>query len=131
MNITLGGTKRPAAELALYSWREEALEEFDKHFDPNTKAFFDSLSSCLKVNNLSLLRKINIPTLIIGGQYDSVIPVWMQKWMHRLIPQSEFIIIRKTGHVAKLEAKDRFNQVVRNFLVKHQHKKVHEERAAI
>lgn len=131
MNITFGGTKKPAAELALYSWGEESIEEFDNHFDPNPKAFFASLHSCLKVNNIRLLRKINIPTLVIGGQYDSVIPVWMQARMHSLMQHSDFIIMRKTGHVSKLEAKDRFNQVVRNFLRRHKQIKVKDETAAI
>jgi pimeloyl-ACP methyl ester carboxylesterase len=129
-NFTNGGKKKPAA-LALYSWEEENLEAFDSHFAPNHKAFFDSLHSCLKVNNIDLLRRINVPTLVIGGQYDSVIPVWMQVWMHKLMPHSEFVIIRKTGHVAKLEAKDRFNQLVRNFLAKHKHRTEKEERTAI
>mgnify|MGYP005828498547 CR=1 FL=1 len=110
--------KKPAAQLALYSWNRNVIEEFKDHFQPSQKAFRESLESCLKVNNINLLKKINIPTLVIGGQYDSVIPVWMQVWMHKLIPHSEFVIMRETGHVAKLEAKERFNQIIREFLNK-------------
>jgi pimeloyl-ACP methyl ester carboxylesterase len=131
VHLTTGRKKKPAAALALYSWEEEYLEEFDNHFAPNQKAFFDSLQSCLKVNNINLLRRINVPTLVIGGQYDSVIPVWMQVWMHKLMPHSEFVIMRKTGHVAKLEAKDRFNQLIRSFLAKHQHRTENNKRTAI
>ncbi|WP_404332520.1 alpha/beta fold hydrolase [Mesobacillus maritimus] len=130
-NLTSGGKKKPAAALALYSWEDEHLEEFDNHFAPNHKAFFDSLHSCLKVNNLALLRKISVPTLVIGGQYDSVIPVWIQVWMHKLMPHSEFVIMRKTGHVAKLEAKERFNQLVRNFLARHRQRNNSDERISI
>ena len=46
-----------------------------------------------------------------------VLPIWIQLWMHKLIPHSEFIIMRNTGHLAKLEAKDRFNNLLRKFLV--------------
>jgi 3-oxoadipate enol-lactonase len=71
------------------------------------------------VNNLTLLPKIKVPTLIIGGQYDSVIPVWVQLLMHKQIRHSEFVIFKNTGHIVKLEAKDEFNEVLRSFLNKH------------
>jgi 3-oxoadipate enol-lactonase len=55
----------------------------------------------------------------MGSQYDSVIPVWMQLLMHKKIQHSEFVIIRNTAHIAKLEQKDAFNRILRNFLKKH------------
>lgn len=105
-----------AARLSLYSWSDKNIEEFCLFFQPKHHIFIPSLKACLEVDNLSLLPTIKVPTLIIGGQYDSVLPVWIQLWMHKMIPHSEFIIIRNTGHVAKLEAKDRFNELLRSFL---------------
>jgi pimeloyl-ACP methyl ester carboxylesterase len=105
-----------AARLALYSWNKETVEKFDKFFQPKQHIFIKSLTACFKVNNLALLPSVNVPTLIVGGQYDCVLPVWIQAWMHKLIPDSEFIIMRNTGHLAKLEAKDRFNHLLRRFL---------------
>jgi pimeloyl-ACP methyl ester carboxylesterase len=74
------------------------------------------MKACLQVNNICLLPKITVPTLIIGGQYDAVTPVWIQLLMHKQIRHSEFVIFKNTGHIAKLEAKDAFNNVLRNFL---------------
>ncbi|MEH7304894.1 alpha/beta fold hydrolase [Neobacillus drentensis] len=108
-----------SAKVCLYSWSKENIETFYKFYKPNKEFFFKSLEACLKVNNLTLLPKIKVPTLIIGGQYDSVIPVWVQFLMHKQIRHSEFVIFRNTGHIAKLEAKDEFNQVLRTFLNKH------------
>lgn len=105
------------SKMALYSWKKEMKEIFSHSFHPKHHIFLQSLNTCLDVNNLSLLPKINIPTLIIGGQYDSVLPVWIQACMHKLILPSEFIIMRNTGHIAKLEAKDRFNNLLRKFLI--------------
>ncbi|WP_251553795.1 alpha/beta fold hydrolase [Neobacillus muris] len=104
------------ARMALYSWNDETVSNFNQLFRPKQDIFINSLKSCLEVNNLSLLRKIKIPTLIIGGQYDSVLPVWIQACMHKQIPHSKFVIIRNTGHLAKLEAKDHFNLLLRSFL---------------
>ncbi|CRK80712.1 alpha/beta fold hydrolase [Neobacillus massiliamazoniensis] len=108
------------ARISLYSWKDENIEKFSLYFRPKQNSFLLSLKSCFEVNNLSLLPAIKVPTLIIGGQYDAVVPVWIQFWMHRLIPHSEFIIMRNTGHIAKLEANDRFNLVLRNFLNRQQ-----------
>lgn len=107
------------SRMALYSWNKEVYKNFTQIFQPKHDIFIQSLKTCLDVNNLSLLPNIKVPTLIIGGQYDSVLPVWIQAWMHKLIPHSKFIIMRNTGHLAKLEAKDRFNQLLVNFLTKH------------
>lgn len=114
---TSGRHSEFAARMALYSWNKETLEKFDKFFQPKQHIFINSLVSCFEVNNLSLLPMIDVPTLIVGGQYDSILPIWIQAWMHKLIPNSEFIIMRNTGHLAKLEAKDRFNNLLRKFLV--------------
>ncbi|WP_040204624.1 alpha/beta fold hydrolase [Neobacillus jeddahensis] len=111
--------RETAAKICLYSWSKENFDHFYQFYKPNSEFYFKAMEACLKVNNLTLLPRIKIPTLIIGGQYDSVIPVWVQLLMHKQIPHSEFVIFRNTGHIAKLEAKDAFNDVLRTFLNKH------------
>ncbi|MEH7177432.1 alpha/beta fold hydrolase [Neobacillus vireti] len=116
--LSIKEEKDIAARVCLYSWSESNLEAFHKFYQPNRKFYLLSLKACLEVNNLCLLPKIKVPTLIIGGQYDSVTPVWLQLWMHNQIRHSEFIIFRNTGHIAKLEAKEAFNDVLKKFLNK-------------
>lgn len=108
-----------AARVCLYSWSEENFEEFSKFYKPNREYYVKAMKACLRVNNVCLLPTIKVPTLIIGGQYDSVTPVWIQLLMHKAIRHSEFVIFKNTGHIAKLEAKEAFNKVLRNFLNKH------------
>jgi 3-oxoadipate enol-lactonase len=108
-----------SAKVCLYSWSKENFENFSKFYKPNKEFFFKAMEACLKVNNLTLLPKIKVPTLIIGGQYDSITPIWIQCMMHKQIRHSEFVIFRNTGHIVKLEAKDEFNEVLRTFLNKH------------
>jgi 3-oxoadipate enol-lactonase len=107
-----------ASRICLFSWKHDVLEQFQEYFKPNPGYFLKSLEACLEVNNVGLLSKIKVPTLIIGGQYDSVLPVWIQYLMHKQIRHSEFIILRNCGHIAKLEAKNSFNQNLRSFLNK-------------
>ncbi|CRK80734.1 alpha/beta fold hydrolase [Neobacillus massiliamazoniensis] len=110
--------KELAARICLYSWKKENIDWFYQFYKPNKDYFLKSLEACIEVNNLCLLPKIKVPTLIIGGQYDSILPVWIQHHMHKQIPHSEFVIFRNSGHFTKLEAKDAFNKVLRSFLTK-------------
>jgi 3-oxoadipate enol-lactonase len=117
-SLPLDKQKDIAARICLYSWNEKNFEDFNKFYKPNPDFYIESMKACLQVNNICLLPKINVPTLIIGGQYDAVTPVWIQLLMHKQIRHSEFVIFKNTGHIAKLEAKDAFNNVLRNFLNK-------------
>jgi 3-oxoadipate enol-lactonase len=118
-SLSLEEQKNIAARVCLYSWNAKNVADFHKFYQPNHEYYLPSMRACLEVNNLCLLPKIQVPTLIIGGQYDSVTPVWIQLLMHKQIRHSEFVIFRNTGHIAKLEAKEAFNKVLRNFLNKH------------
>jgi pimeloyl-ACP methyl ester carboxylesterase len=71
--------------------------------------------ACLNHNAYEELNKINIPTLIIGGDSDLVVGENTSEEMAQQIANSKLIIYRGLGHGAFEEAKD-FNQVVLNFL---------------
>ncbi|PLT35281.1 alpha/beta hydrolase [Bacillus sp. V5-8f] len=105
-----------AAKTCLYSWREENMKEFFKFYRPNKMGYVKSMNACLEVDNRSLLPNISIPTLVIGCQYDTILPVWIQILMHEEIPNSELVIFKKSGHIAKLEVTEQFNQTLCQFL---------------
>ncbi|MGJ7910423.1 alpha/beta fold hydrolase [Neobacillus sp. LXY-1] len=114
--ISSEGRTNYLAQMALYSWSKDTIREFNKLIKIKDYVFVESLKACLEVDNSALLPQIKVPTLIVGSQYDCILPVWLQAVMHKKIPHSQFIIMRNTGHLAKLEAKDRFNRLLRNFL---------------
>jgi pimeloyl-ACP methyl ester carboxylesterase len=110
--------KEFAAKTCLYSWKKDNLEAFYKSYSPNKKGYLRAMEACRQVDNRSLLPKIKVPTLVIGGKYDSVTPVWLQILMHKHIPNSDLVIFEKSGHIAKLEVTKEFNQTLREFLNK-------------
>lgn len=121
--ISVDAHKEIAARVCLYSWSKENYQHFLDYYRPDREIYIRSVASAMKVNNITLLPQIKVPTLIIGGQYDTVTPVWVQLLMHKQIGHSEFVIIRNAGHAAKLEAKATFNQTLREFLQKHEKQK--------
>jgi pimeloyl-ACP methyl ester carboxylesterase len=66
-----------------------------------------------------LIMRIQLPTLIIGGE-SSVVPPASQRWIHRQIPNSVLEIFPTDAgghHFAFLENPDRFNILLRQFLM--------------
>ncbi|PGM53254.1 alpha/beta hydrolase [Bacillus sp. AFS053548] len=106
------------ARTCLFSWEKESLQQFKQYYRPNPEGYDRSIRACFKVDNRELLPNIKVPTLIIGGQYDPITPVWLQLVMHKSIPNSKLVIFKNTGHVSKMEAAEKFNQTIRSFLNK-------------
>ena len=50
------------------------------------------------------------------GRDDRIIPLEGSIKLHRLIERSELHVFGQCGHWTQIEKKDRFNQLVENFL---------------
>jgi len=65
----------------------------------------------------NLLREINVPTLLVAGKFDEqfsqLMPIAMEN-----IPALEFIEL-DGGHAVNIDAADRFNEAVREFILHH------------
>lgn len=63
-----------------------------------------------------VLPTIEVPTLLLYGEEDARSPLPVAEAMHRAIPRSELVVLPTVGHMSNLEAPDRFNRAVRDFL---------------
>ncbi len=70
------------------------------------------LSATIHFDPRERLGSIEIPTLIIWGFDDWIIPVRAALSLHRRIPGSRLEIFERTGHVPQLERPRRFNALV-------------------
>ncbi|MEX2161280.1 MAG: alpha/beta fold hydrolase [Anaerolineales bacterium] len=66
-----------------------------------------------------LLGKLQVPTLIVHGREDQIIPPSEAEAMAKAIPNSELHLIDSTGHLPNLEKPDEFNRIVATFLGNH------------
>lgn len=64
------------------------------------------------------LERIEMPTLLIWGRNDRIVPSGDLRLWHRDIESSEAIIYEDTGHVAMFERPARFNADVNAFLTR-------------
>lgn len=63
-----------------------------------------------------VLPTIAVPTLLLYGELDQRSPLPVAQAMRDAIPRSKLVVLPGIGHMANLEAPDRFNAAVRSFL---------------
>jgi proline iminopeptidase len=64
------------------------------------------------------LAEIALPTLVLAGRFDECVPEHMWE-MHRRIAGSRFELFESSAHMPFIEEPDRFDQVMRDFLQRH------------
>lgn len=64
-----------------------------------------------------VLPLIDIPTLLLYGEYDQRSPLHVARELHSMIPASTLVVIPGAGHMVNVEAPDAFNTAVRYFLI--------------
>lgn len=62
------------------------------------------------------LATIDVPTLIIHGADDQLIPLAEAQAMHKAIADSQLVVISHAGHLPNLEQPDEFSDAVADFL---------------
>ena len=63
-----------------------------------------------------LLGKINVPTLVVGGEEDAISSPEVMAPMAGKIPDSRHLTLPRAGHLPNLEASEEFNVALREFL---------------
>jgi 3-oxoadipate enol-lactonase len=63
-----------------------------------------------------LLPRIAVPTLVVAGSDDQLIPLGESRAMATAIPQAHFAVIPSAGHLAPLEQSVNTSRVIREFL---------------
>ena len=78
--------------------------------------FSDALASIWGYDTRERLQEIEIPTMVVWGLNDQIVPVEAALAYHRLIPRSRLEIFERTGHLPMLERPQRFNPLLEGFI---------------
>jgi pimeloyl-ACP methyl ester carboxylesterase len=78
--------------------------------------FSDALTSIWGYDTRARLPEIEIPTMVVWGLNDQIVPVEAALGYHRLIPRSRLEIFERTGHLPMLERPSRFNPLLEGFI---------------
>jgi pimeloyl-ACP methyl ester carboxylesterase len=78
--------------------------------------FVDALDALTDYPIRDRLDDIKVPTLVVWGEDDKLVPVEDAWEFGELIPDARVVVYEDTGHVAMLERPDAFNALVEAFL---------------
>jgi pimeloyl-ACP methyl ester carboxylesterase len=78
--------------------------------------FDDALRASLEYDFRDRLPEVKVPTLIVWGEKDSIIPVRDADEFERLIEDSRKLVMKDTGHIPMAERPVTFNDVLVEFL---------------
>ena len=92
----------------------EILEKAVKYDPVGVKGCL--LAMLTRTDTTPFLDKIEIPTLIICGEYDKLTPPALMKEMQGKIKGSEFVVVPNTGHMSPVENPDFVNKAIEDFL---------------
>jgi len=67
------------------------------------------------LDQLTAARGITVPSLIIAGQRDRVLPAHHSRRLSRTLPDAELVILEGVGHVAMLERPDEVSEILDRF----------------
>jgi 3-oxoadipate enol-lactonase len=99
--------------------KEELQKIIEKSSQFNPAGVKGCLLAMLSRSDTTInLGKINIPTLLICGEQDTLTPPPVMKDMFHRINKAEFVEIPKSGHMTPIENPQMVNKAIRDFLVK-------------
>ncbi|HIK06923.1 MAG TPA: alpha/beta hydrolase [Trichormus sp. M33_DOE_039] len=99
------------------SERQAFLQDFlDADYDAALGTIFTSVSKAQSELMPQEFAKLQVPTLMISGEYDQIIPAEMGRQAAALNDKVEFVVIPNTAHFPMLEDAATYLRRVREFL---------------
>jgi pimeloyl-ACP methyl ester carboxylesterase len=121
------GGNRIGARLDRLGWQSPRLREWWRSYSSlanaeNRQAFVRTIRTVIDIGGqtVSALDRVplaaDVPTLIVWGDHDQVIPVAHAEIAHEAIPGSRLCVMPGVGHFPHTEAPEQFLAVVNDFL---------------
>ncbi|HXH73363.1 MAG TPA: alpha/beta hydrolase [Bacteriovoracaceae bacterium] len=83
------------------------------------EVFFQLFSEMTRQNIIVSLDRIQVPSLVIGGHLDNVIPNHLQRTLASIIPKAETYFMKDGSHVPQVDFPEMINERIELFI--HQH----------
>jgi pimeloyl-ACP methyl ester carboxylesterase len=94
---------------------EEFIEISLRYYQP-PDAFQRQFAACLKHDTVKHLHRITVPTLVMSGDDDPLVPPENSRILKELLPHAELSFFPGCRHCFFIEAADQFNQKTVSFL---------------
>jgi 3-oxoadipate enol-lactonase len=120
------GLVKEAVDDRIYFLRNKRFEDCDNTY--KLKRYEDELRNahpgimqrdllaCNKFDITDRVHEINIPTFVIVGEHDDIIPPQVAYDFEKRIPHSDIAVVRNANHSPMIEQPDEFNRLLRKFV---------------
>lgn len=97
---------------------QEELKQKNENIMRKTRSqiLYDAFKACSLFDVRNEINKIGIPTLIICGENDKMIPVKFSSFLNENIHQTNLVIIPRAGHYVFQEASNQVNKQIYDFI---------------
>lgn len=102
------------ADPVVTEWLEERVANNDQ--DVYAQVLTEGLRS---FDAADAVMSIRLPTLVLVGGHDRIIPPERGRELAERIPDSQLVEIENVGHLSYLEKPEAFNEPILNFLAQH------------
>ena len=82
----------------------------------NSEVTYGDFEACDKFNIMNRLNEMKLPTLIICGSEDQLIPAKYSEYLKDNITNSRLEVIADAGHMVMLERPKEFNKILEEFI---------------
>lgn len=82
--------------------------------------FMQLFGEMQKHDILGDLGTMTMPSLVIGGDKDNVIPYHLQLLLHQTLPKSELYLVKEGSHVPQVDFPEFINERIKQFIDSHQ-----------
>lgn len=97
-------------------------KEYTYYMEKNRKRFKSLLKTARNTNKIDLrdsYKKIEIPTTIIWGENDHILPIKIAFQTQKLIKKSQLYVLDNCGHAPIIEKEDEVVQIIKKLVIKH------------
>lgn len=94
----------------------EAHRNFLLEQSPVNAGWIGQLEACIKGDTYDRLPQIKVPTLVTCSELDVIAAPHLSQMIHKRIAGSQLQILKGTGHVALMEAPEKFARICLDFL---------------
>lgn len=94
----------------------ERVAENARYRPQTPEMYLRQLQACMGHSASDRLSQIRVPTLVVHGEVDPLVPVENGKYLAEHIPGAKLILYPNTGHIAIVERAEDYNREVLAFL---------------
>lgn len=94
----------------------DAHRQFLVENSPSNEGWAGQLRACLASDTYDRLGQVSVPTLVTTSEFDLTVPSYHSVEIADAIADAEFVMLKKSGHVALMETPEAFAQVCLEFL---------------